>query len=64
LRQAGWWFSQGSPVSSTNKTDRHDRTEILLKLALNTITHNHIFFKQTNEINPKMKKTTCDLVED
>ena len=23
--------------SSTNKTDRHDRTEILLKVALNTI---------------------------
>ena len=26
---AGQWFSQGSPVSSTNKTDRHDITEIL-----------------------------------
>ena len=26
------------PVSSTNKTDRHDITEILLKVALNTIT--------------------------
>ena len=25
-------------VSSTNKTDRHDRTEILLKVALKTIT--------------------------
>jgi len=33
----GWWFSQGIPVSSTNKTDHHDITEILLKLALNTI---------------------------
>jgi len=32
------WFSPGSPVSSTNKTDRHDITEILLKMALNTIT--------------------------
>ena len=30
----GWWFS---PVSSTNKTDRHDITEILLKVALNII---------------------------
>jgi hypothetical protein len=28
----------GSPVSSTNKTDLHDITEILLKVALNTIT--------------------------
>jgi hypothetical protein len=33
---AGWWFSPGTPVSSTNKTDRHDKTEILLKVALNT----------------------------
>jgi hypothetical protein len=31
---AGQWFS---PVSSTNKTDRHDITEILLKVALNTL---------------------------
>jgi hypothetical protein len=31
------WFSPGPPVSSTNKTDRHDITEILLKVALNTI---------------------------
>ena len=27
-----------TPVSSTNKTDRHDITEILLKVTLNTIT--------------------------
>ena len=31
------WFSLGTPVSSTNKTDRRDMTEILLKVALNTI---------------------------
>jgi hypothetical protein len=31
------WFSPGTQVSSTNKTDRHDITEILLKMALNTI---------------------------
>jgi hypothetical protein len=36
-----WWFSPCTPVSTTNKTDRHDITEILLKVALNTI-------KQTN----------------
>ena len=35
---AGRWFSLGTPVSSTNKTDHHDITEILLKVALNTIT--------------------------
>jgi hypothetical protein len=33
----GQWFSPGSPVSSTNKTDCHDITEILLKVALNII---------------------------
>ena len=36
------WFSSGTPVSSTNNTDRHDITEILLKVALNII-------KQTNK---------------
>ena len=38
----GRWFSPGPPVSATNKTDSHDITEILLKVALNTI-------KQTNK---------------
>jgi hypothetical protein len=33
----GHWFSPGPPVSSINKTDRHDITEILLKVVLNTI---------------------------
>jgi hypothetical protein len=32
------WFSPGTPVSSINKTDRHYIAEILLKVALNTIT--------------------------
>ena len=27
----GWWFSQGTAVSSTNKTDCHDITEILFE---------------------------------
>jgi hypothetical protein len=34
---ASWWFYPGTPVSFTNKTD-HDISEILLKLALNTLT--------------------------
>ena len=33
----GRWFSLGTPVSPTNKTDDQDTTEILLKVALNTI---------------------------
>jgi hypothetical protein len=39
----GRWFSLCIPVSSTNKTDCHDITEILFKVALNTI-------KQTNRM--------------
>jgi len=31
-------FLPGTPVSSTNKTDRHDITEILLKVVLKTMT--------------------------
>ena len=35
---AGRWFSRGTLASSTNKNDCHDIAEILLKVALNTIT--------------------------
>ena len=31
-------YINSTPVSSSNKTDSHDITEILLKVALNTIT--------------------------
>jgi hypothetical protein len=34
----GKWFSPGILVSSTNKTGRHNITEILLQMVLNTIT--------------------------
>jgi hypothetical protein len=37
---AGLWFSPGTMVSSNNKTDHQDITEILLKVVLNTITLN------------------------
>ena len=37
MRQVGW-FSPGIPVSSNNKTDRHDIAEMLWKVMLNTIT--------------------------
>ena len=33
----------GYSVSSTIKTDRHDITEILLKMTLSTINHNYSF---------------------
>ena len=38
LLVTGRWFCPGTPVSSTNKTDRHDIAEIFLKVALITIT--------------------------
>jgi hypothetical protein len=38
LRQVDGFL--GTPVSSTNKTDSHDITEILLKVALSTIKPN------------------------
>jgi len=34
----GQWFSTGTTVSATNKTDNYDIAETLLKVALNTIT--------------------------
>jgi hypothetical protein len=45
---AGRWFSPGPPVCSTNNTDCHDMTEILLKVALSTIN-----WHTTNQINSK-----------
>jgi hypothetical protein len=53
LLATGRWFS---PVSSTNKTDRHDITEILLKVALNTINQPPFFFnsKDTKSIVTKI----------
>ena len=38
MQQVGG-FSPGTPDSTTNKSDRHHITEILLKVPLNTINH-------------------------
>jgi len=46
LLVAGQWFSLDTLVSSTDKTDRHDIAEILLKVALNTITRNLEVYKE------------------
>jgi len=45
---AGRWFSPGTPVCSTNKSNRHDIAEIMLKVALNTITLTHVRWKNMN----------------
>jgi hypothetical protein len=51
---AGQWFSPGTPFSSTNKTDRHDITEILLKVVLSTISqlNQPYFILQTTQTLP------------
>jgi hypothetical protein len=45
---AGRWFSPGTLVSSTNKTDHHNTIEILLKVALQP-------YSCPNLINPLKK---------
>jgi hypothetical protein len=35
LLAAGRWFSPGIPVSSTNKSDRHDVTENIVESGVN-----------------------------
>jgi len=52
------WFLPGIPVSFANKTDRHDITEILLKVALDTITITLI-----PEINSNLIPNTQHLLE-
>ena len=49
----GRWFSPGTSTSSTTKTGRPDITEILLKVALNTI--NQILFKHLIRGNKRVK---------
>jgi hypothetical protein len=60
---AGWWFSPGTPVASTKKTDHYDVTEILLKVALNTITSCPGFSSAlclVNDIVEKLLKRTIN----
>ena len=51
----GRWFSLGTLVSFTNKTDRQEIAEILLKVVLNTITltfnHTEKYITSNNEQN-------------
>ena len=44
----GQWFSPGTSVSSTNKTDRHDITEISLKVALKTVNQTSLHRNETD----------------
>jgi hypothetical protein len=62
----GRWFSTGTRVSSTNKTDRDDIAEILLKVVLNTINLNLILTSFTSTMSEQVIKAslyvnTCTL---
>jgi hypothetical protein len=46
MRQVGG-FLRVFRFTSTSKTDRHDITEILLKVALNTLTITHTLIQTT-----------------
>jgi hypothetical protein len=47
------WLSWGPPVSSPSKTDRHEITEILLKVVLNTIKQRNKPSDPCSKINAK-----------
>ena len=47
----GRWISLGTTDSSTNKNDRHDITEILLKVTLNTMNRTYIKVYKTCHFN-------------
>ena len=57
------WLPSGTPVSSTNKTDRRqDIAEILLKLALNTITQPHSIQVHATGADPGFQARGADLI--
>ena len=58
----GQWFS---PISSTSKTDRHDITEILLKVALNTIKQINpwtVVIKRVCGRHPSLHMSVSDII--
>jgi hypothetical protein len=54
-KKSGRWFSLGTKLSSTNKTVCRDITEILLKVALNTINqskfHKSLWDREPKDLN-------------
>jgi hypothetical protein len=54
LHAVGWWFT---PVSSSNKIDRHKITEILLKVPLSTITLTPLNLEENKGIIRSRKST-------
>ena len=58
----GRWFLPGTPVSSINKTDLQDITEILLKVALNTINQTKPSLMEQEETSELMCKWLAILI--
>ena len=56
LPAAGQRFSRRTQVSSINRTERHDITELLLKVVLNTIAliriHIYIYYQESSTKYP------------
>ena len=57
----GRWFSLDTPVSFTNKTDRHDIAEILLKVAINTMTLTLLLSLRTEWNNKCLCFRDCEI---
>jgi hypothetical protein len=57
------WFSHGTPVSSTNKTDRHNITEILLKVVLKHHTSNPSYKGRVVALFRNGNKLVCFAVD-
>ena len=55
---ADLWFPLGSPVSSTNKTDRPDITEIFLYVALNTKTKTKPIYLNISQVYAKLESNS------
>jgi hypothetical protein len=54
----------GAPIFSNNKTDRHDITETLLKVALITIKTNQLnLILRLNIVEFKQKKLLCLFID-
>jgi len=58
----GQWFSPDPLVSSTDKTDRHGITEILLKVALNTINQTNKNIYDNTQFWLGCLKQLCELL--
>jgi hypothetical protein len=62
----GWWFSPGTPVSSTNKTDRHDITEIFMSFSNSLYSYQKCDLVQSTGLslsNSLYSYQKCDLVQ-